>query len=60
MTDEELMGLLVDENEEAFTLLYEKYKNHVYRYIHSLIGKSYIVEDIFHEVFLSPKFSAGF
>ncbi len=53
MTDEELMELLVDENEEAFTLLYEKYKNHVYRYIHSLIGKSHIVEDIFHEIFLS-------
>ena len=53
MKDNELMLLLKQGNEEAFDILYEKYRNSVYRYIISLIGSCHEVEDLFHEVFLS-------
>lgn len=53
MNDNELMLLLKEDNEEAFNLLYEKYKNSTYRYIISFIKDPAYAEDLFHEVFLS-------
>jgi RNA polymerase sigma-70 factor, ECF subfamily len=53
MCDEELMILIKEDNEDAFNILYEKYRDIIYRYVISIIGYNQFVEDIFHDVFLS-------
>ena len=53
MTDEELMIMVKNDDNDAFGLLYEKYKDVIYRYIIFLIGQNPLIEDIFQEVFLS-------
>jgi RNA polymerase sigma factor (sigma-70 family) len=53
MTDEDLMILVKEDNEDAFGILYKRYKDVIYRYVISLVGYNSFIEDVFQEVFLS-------
>ena len=54
LTDEELMLIFKDGDNNAFQILFDKYRNKVYRYIYNLFGKDrHICEDITQEVFIS-------
>ena len=53
MTDEELMLAVSRDNDDAFSVLYEKYKDRIYSFIRTFVHDINILEDIFQDTFLS-------
>ena len=52
MTDEELIGAYELGNNEAFELLFSRYKGRVYSYIYLLVRNRDVCEDIFQDTFI--------
>jgi RNA polymerase sigma factor (sigma-70 family) len=44
-------------SKEAFTLLMERYKDHVYRYVYGMLGDSMEAEDVSQETFIKAYYS---
>ena len=53
ITDELLLERAVGGDETAFLLLYERYRNPIFRFSYRLIGSVEVAEDITHDCFLS-------
>ena len=52
LTDEELVALYSEGNNEAFDILLTRYKNRIYSYIYYTVKDSDLTEDIFQETFV--------
>lgn len=52
LTDEELVGLYVNGENEAFDILLSRYKNKVYSYIFFIVRDNVLTEDIFQDTFV--------
>lgn len=53
ITDELLLEGAVGGDETAFLLLYERYRNPIFRFSYRLVGSVEVAEDITHDCFLS-------
>ena len=53
ITDELLLEKAGDGDQSAFLLLYERYRNPIYRFSYRLVGSVEVAEDITHDCFLS-------
>lgn len=51
-SDEKLMVQVAEGHQASFTILYNRYKLRLYRYIYRMTGDSQMAEDIFQETFL--------
>ena len=51
-TDEALVAQAARGDEGAFLALYERYREHVYRFAYRLLGSSALAEDVTHDCFL--------
>lgn len=53
LSDKELIKLYLNQDEEAFEILYSKYKNAVYSYLNKLIpGQTVLVDDLFQQTWV--------
>lgn len=52
LTDEELVKLYADGNNNAFETLLDRYKSRVYSYIYFIVRNKDICEDVFQETFI--------
>ena len=53
LPDKELIDLYLDQDEEAFEILYNRYKNAVYSYLNKLIpGQTVLVDDLFQQTWM--------
>ena len=52
MTDEALVALYSEGNNQAFDVLLERYKNKLYSYIYFIVRNEALAEDIFQETFV--------
>ena len=52
MSEQQLVALAQDGNQEAFSSLYDCYLERIYRYVHFRVGDGEIAEDITSQVFL--------
>lgn len=52
LTDDQLVDLYKDGNNEAFEILLDKYKNKVYSYIYIIVRNKELTEDIFQDTFI--------
>lgn len=53
LSDKELIELYLNQDDEAFEILYNKYKNAVYSYLNKLIpGQSGLVDDLFQQTWV--------
>ncbi|MCD7973239.1 MAG: sigma-70 family RNA polymerase sigma factor [Candidatus Azobacteroides sp.] len=52
LCDEELVGLYMNGENEAFDILLQRYKNKVYSYIFFIVRDKVLTEDIFQETFV--------
>jgi len=53
MTDEDLLELAASGNEAAFTLLYQRHRDPVFRFAYRLLQSREMAEEITHDCFLS-------
>src|SRR2546423_11565531 len=53
MTDERLLKQAADGDEEAFQVLYERYRDPIFRFAYRLLGSAEAAEDVAHDCFLS-------
>ena len=53
VTDERLLKQAADGDEEAFQILYERYRDPIFRFAYRLLGSAEAAEDITHDCFLS-------
>ena len=53
LSDKELIKLYLNQDDEAFEILYSKYKNAVYSYLNKLIpGQTVLVDDLFQQTWV--------
>ena len=53
LPDKELIDLYLDQDDEAFEILYSRYKNAVYSYLNKLIpGQTVLVDDLFQQTWM--------
>lgn len=52
-SDEDVMRLVKKDREDAFDLIYKRYRSRVYGYLHGKLGASPLVDDIFQKTFLN-------
>ena len=53
LSDKELIELYLNQDDEAFEILYSKYKNAVYAYLNKLIpGQTVLVDDLFQQTWV--------
>ena len=53
LSDKELIELYLNQDDEAFEILYSKYKNAVYSYLNKLIpGQTVLVDDLFQQTWV--------
>jgi len=53
VTDERLLKQAADGDEEAFHVLYERYRDPIFRFAYRLLGSAAAAEDVTHDCFLS-------
>ena len=53
MTDERLLQQAADGDEAAFQILYERYRDPIFRFAYRLLGSVEAAEDVTHDCFLS-------
>ena len=53
MTDERLLAQAADGDEAAFQILYERYRDPIFRFAYRLLGSVEAAEDVAHDCFLS-------
>ena len=53
MTDERLLAQAADGDEAAFQILYERYRDPIFRFAYRLLGSVEAAEDVTHDCFLS-------
>lgn len=53
MTDERLLRQAADGDGEAFQILYERYRDPIFRFAYRLLGSAEAAEDVTHDCFLS-------
>ena len=53
MTDERLLSQAADGDEAAFQILYERYRDPIFRFAYRLLGSVEAAEDVTHDCFLS-------
>ncbi len=51
-TDEALLARAAGGDEAAFLVLYERYRDSIYRFVYRLLGVSALAEDVTHDCFL--------
>jgi RNA polymerase sigma-70 factor, ECF subfamily len=53
LADNKLINLYLDQDDEAFEILYSRYKNAVYSYLNKLIpGQTVLVDDLFQQTWM--------